>query len=169
MPHCDILAYCLMPNHFHLLIHANQRTGRLWRTEEMMNNLNSSQPYLRMTNFSHGVQLLLSSYAKAINRQYNRTGSLFTQNTRSKRTSADTHGMDYTLWCFIYIHNNPVTSGLVGSPEKWPWSSYCEYLGDVSNPICNIELGRKLLDLEENELIDFGSCEVPEHIRAKIF
>ena len=112
--------------------------------------------------------MLLSSYAKAINKRNKRTGSLFTQNTHAKKTSSAAHRMDYTLWCFIYIHNNPVSAGLVQSPEKWLYSSYREYLGQSTDPLCNLEMGKKLLDLEINELIRFNDLEIPDHMIDKI-
>ena len=168
-PHCDLLAYCLLPNHFHFLIHANERTTLPYDYLEVDGTVRQNHPLLQMSRFSHGVQMLLSSYAKAINKGNKRTGSLFTQNTHAKMTSSPAHRMDYTLWCFIYIHNNPVTAGLVSSPEQWFYSSYREYLGKSTNPLCNLEMGRKLLSLEINELIKFNDLEIPDHIIDKIF
>jgi REP element-mobilizing transposase RayT len=73
-PVCDILAWCLMPNHFHFLIHANA----------------SSTPVIKdgsvdRQRFSQGIKQLLSSYAKGINKQEGRTGSLFQQKTKGFR------------------------------------------------------------------------------------
>ncbi len=168
-PHCDILAYCLMPNHFHLLVHANDKTIVPFLKENDLSGFHETNPYVFMTCFSHGMKMLLSSYAKAINKRHNRSGSLFRQNTKSKRTSSDQFTMDYTLWCFIYIHNNPYVAGLTDSPEQWDFSSYKEYIGKSTNPICNIKLGRKLLSLEINELVSFNTCEIPDHIKTKFF
>ena len=168
-PYCDILAYCLMPNHFHLLIHANEKTNIPYQVSDDNPTFKETNPYVFMSCFSHGMQLLLSSYAKAINKRHKRTGSLFAQNTKSKRTSSDDFSMDYSLWCFIYIHNNPQFSGLVSSPEHWAYSSYHEYLGKSPDPICNIALGKKLLSLEINELFDFNDCEIPDQIIDMIF
>ena len=167
-PNCDLLAFCLLPNHFHFLVHANEETILPFDHSKGTNPVLQQNPLVQMSKFSHGVQQLLSSYAKAINKRHKRKGSLFTQNTRSKMTSSPAHQMDYTLWCFIYIHNNPVAAGLVDSPEKWPFSSYREYLGLSTNPLCNIELGKKLLSLEINELIRFNEIEIPDHIFTKI-
>lgn len=166
-PHCDILAYCLMPNHFHLLIHGNEKTIIPFLKPEDQSNYHQSNPYVFMNCFAHGMKMLLSSYAKAINKRHNRSGSLFRQNTKSKRTSSDSFSMDYSLWCFIYIHNNPQVAGLADSPADWPFSSYREYLGKSTDPICNIQLGKKLLSLDINELIQFNGCEIPDHIKSK--
>ena len=72
-PYCDILAYCLMPNHFHFLIYANA------------NSIKSKTHGNRDVNiFSKNLRILLSSYTQAINKQERRTGSLFQQNTKLK-------------------------------------------------------------------------------------
>jgi putative transposase len=168
-PHCDILSYCLMPNHFHFMIHANSQTNLPYYIAGENPAFKETNPYVFMSRFSHGMQLLLSSYAKAINKRHKRSGSLFKQNTKAKRTSSDAFKMDYTLWCFIYIHNNPVEAGLVSSPGKWAFSSYREYLGKVPEPLCNIELGKELLSLGINELITLNDCEIPDHIIDQIF
>lgn len=168
-PHCDLLAYCLMPNHFHLLIRANKKTNIPYRRLKAW--ISRTKPdFPRITRFSKGLQVLLSSYAKAINKRNSRTGSLFAQNTKAKRTSDELYSNDYSVMCFIYIHNNPVTAGLVKSPEEWEYSSYRDYAGLNTSPsICNIELGKKLLSLEENDIFHMRYVEVPQEYIKKIF
>ena len=61
VPHCNVLAYVLMPNHFHFLIHADERTEILL-----------SDPPIARNVLSEGVRLLLSAYTKGINKQQNR-------------------------------------------------------------------------------------------------
>ena len=73
LPACDILAYCLMPNHFHFLIYADFRTIQTIAISGKERNI-----------FSEGVRNLLQTYTKAINKQNNATGSLFQQNTKAK-------------------------------------------------------------------------------------
>ena len=167
-PYCDLLEYCLLPNHFHFLIHATEKTVAPWRRRDWDATPLDTNSNIHMTQFAHGLQMLLSSYAKAMNHQYKRTGSLFTQNTRAKETSSDMFSLDYSLWCFMYIHNNPVLAGLVSSPEKWRYSSYREYLGKGEENICNIEVGKKLLNLNINQLSSFDNVEIPDHIINKI-
>src|SRR5436190_13909171 len=67
--HCDFLAYCLMPNHFHFLIHTNEN--------------------LAENNFKNAIGAWLRSYAQAINNQQGREGSLFQQHTKAKCLSDD--------------------------------------------------------------------------------
>src|ERR1700749_3158579 len=68
----DILAWCLMPNHFHFLIHANEKS-----------TIQITDGSFPRQQFSQQVKQLLSSYAKAINKQNNFTGSLFQQKTKA--------------------------------------------------------------------------------------
>ncbi|MDB5226770.1 MAG: hypothetical protein JWN78_963 [Bacteroidota bacterium] len=70
-PYCNILAYCLMPNHFHFLIHTNQ-----------ISITTIKHGNIEITNLSNGFRRLQSAYAQAINKQENRSGSLFRQNTK---------------------------------------------------------------------------------------
>lgn len=167
IPHCDLLAYSLLPNHFHFLVYANERTNLPFQklNEEGVEILRPSP--IRMTQFAHGVQMLLSSYAKAINKRQKRTGSLFTQNTHAKMTSSDSYRDDYSLWCFSYIHFNPVAAGLVNNPQDWPYSSFQEYLGQAEDPICNIELAKVLLSLDINDLFKV-TTETPDEVLSRI-
>ena len=98
----DTLAYCLMPTHFHFLVFV--------RSEET-------------DTLKDAVGLMLSSYTKAINRRYNRHGSLFQLHTKAKLIEKD----DYLLTITAYIHQNPVRAGLVKKLEEWEYSSYREY------------------------------------------
>lgn len=98
----DILAYCLMPNHFHLLIYGkHQDFGRL----VMM-------PFL-------------VSYTRAVNRDMQRVGTLFQGQYQSKQVKTTEQLMHLSR----YIHRNPVSAGLCASPEEWKFSSYLDYIG----------------------------------------
>lgn len=166
---CDILAYCLMPNHFHFLVHANKRSIKLFRRSKVRAG-KPAVPRPKMTCFSKGIQLLLSSYAKSVNKRFTRSGSLFRQNTKCKKTSDELFSFDYSLSCFQYIHRNPVMAGLVASPEDWAYSSYREYMGLASHdPICNLALAKQLLSLEKNDMFNLSNVEVPTEILKKIF
>ncbi len=170
VPNCHILAYTLMPNHFHFLICANERTNLPYRrTHRRLKNKSKKKPIVNLTYFSWGLKHLLSSYSRGFNKRYNRTGSLFQQNTKSKQTSNDSLIGDYSLWCFIYIHNNPMKSGLVNSPDEYEFSSFNDYLENRSDSICNLKLGQELLSLDKNELFEFRSIEIPKNVFKKIF
>ena len=92
-----LVCYCLMPNHFHLLL--------------LQDGTRS---------ISRFVQGLLSAYVQAFNKQQNRTGTLF--EGRFKHVHVDTQ--EYLLHLIRYIHLNPVRAGLVAKPEEWAFSDY---------------------------------------------
>src|SRR5438045_2113325 len=69
LPHAHLLAYCLMPNHFHWLVQIKE---------------NEEKPGDFAFNFSKATGVLLRSYARALQRQQQFTGSLFQQNSKSK-------------------------------------------------------------------------------------
>ena len=134
LPHCDILAYCLMPNHFHFLIHSDNRSVLTKLIGGIERNI-----------LSEGMRNILSSYAQAINKQNGITGSLFQQNTKAKAIVKG--GLNYDLVCFHYIHQNPLAAKLVKRMEDWPYSSFSDYCGLRKETLCNKELAIRLLDL----------------------
>ncbi len=134
LPHGDILAFALMPNHFHFLIYANSDSAKIV----------GNHPISRYA-FNEGLRSLLSSYSQGINKQEKRTGSLFTQNTKFKCLS-DSEDKDlYGLTCFHYIHQNPLEARLVTKLEDWPYSSFRDYVGLRKGTLCNQELSKKVL------------------------
>ena len=98
----NILAYCLMNNHFHLIV-------KIIEEESLV---------------SQAFSNLLNAYAKAFNKQQNRTGSLFEKHFRRKRLVDES----YLINSIIYVHNNPVNHNLVKSPGDYLFSSYNNYL-----------------------------------------
>ncbi|MDZ4845451.1 MAG: transposase [Chitinophagales bacterium] len=132
LPFCDILCYCLMPNHFHFLI----------STKEML-------PHNQLNN---AIGILLRSYTRAINKQENRYGSLFQQDTKAKELLQSSGGSKppddcYPLTCFNYIHQNPMIAGLSPKMEDWEFSSFKDYAGERKGTLCNQTLARQLFDL----------------------
>lgn len=105
LPEARILAYCLMPNHFHWLIHTQ-------------NNYNQESNSLNME-----IGILLRSYTQAINKRFSRTGFLFQQGTNA----VEINSQIYAKTCFHYIHQNPVTANLVTQMGKWLFSSFPDY------------------------------------------
>ena len=97
----SIVAYCLMPNHYHLLVcpHDDELSRRMQR-------------------FS-------ISYTKAMNKRYGRTGALFEGQFQAVHVDSN----EYLLHLSRYLHLNPVVAGLVRLPEDWEFSSYREYIG----------------------------------------
>ncbi|MBI5942976.1 MAG: transposase [Chloroflexi bacterium] len=97
-----IIAYCLMPNHYHFLL----------RQE-------SEEP------LSKFMQVLFNAYVQALNIQQERTGTLFEGRFKHKRVDK----WEYLMVLCRYIHRNPVKAGLVEKPEDWAFSNYREWIG----------------------------------------
>jgi len=131
---CDILAYCLMPNHFHILIYLSEESDGL------KNMANQNQQIL-----VRKIGTVLSSYSQAINKQESKSGSLFQQKTKSKQLTSKS----YATTCFHYIHQNPIRANLVEKMQDWPFSSFNDFLSNNSS-ICNLARAKELLDISEN-------------------
>jgi putative transposase len=156
-PHCDILAWCLMPNHFHFLIYANRLSGEPFKTK----------PFV-MSRLSYEFGSMLSSYSKAINNQEGKTGNLFQQKTKSKLVNEGSE--NYTVTAFHYIHQNPLKAGLVGKMEDWRFSSFNQYLGvKESKKLCNKELAVELLNLDLRTFKDDSYAVLNDTLLQKIF
>ena len=144
-PHCHIICWCLMPNHFHFLVHTDTRVTEI-----------KKQGGLLLDPVTNGFRKLLSTYSHTYNLQNDRTGALFRPKTKSKcitgEAALNETGLSETAYftkCFHYIHNNPVAAGLVSEPEEWKWSSHRFYTGKRKNSFCNKELAYKLLGIEQ--------------------
>ncbi len=165
-PYCEILSYCLMPNHFHFMLVPN---------EESCNNIHLGDKLTHLQNLSKAIGKTLSSYTKAINIQNKTTGNLFLKKTKSKCLSdlGSAANMfpikDYTLTCFHYIHQNPLQANLVKELKNWIYSSYRDYYGYRNGTLCNKNLAMKLLSLAD---IDFKNQEkiiLNDQLIQKIF
>ena len=150
-PTCDILAYCLMPTHFHFLIHANHRSTYPVRDLGL--------PRQR---FSQAIKQLLSSYAKGINKQEGRKGSLFQQGTKSILVN-DVNN-DYAKTVLHYIHQNPLKAGLVSKMEYWSHSSFAEYTTSSrhSTRLCKKDLALELLDIDPDTFYSDSYSVIPD-------
>jgi putative transposase len=112
LPVVEIVAYCLMPTHYHLLVSTRERSD-VSDTSEVSAGV------------SRAMMRLSVSYTKAVNKRRGRVGGLFQGAYRRKRVSDDA----YLVHLSRYIHLNPVLDGLVEHPEEWEFSSYQEYAG----------------------------------------
>jgi putative transposase len=96
-----VIAFCIMPTHFHLFLEQLVEDG--------------ISDYLKY--ISHG-------YAVYFNKKIHRLGHLWESKFKSVLVEEDAYALHLTR----YIHLNPVSAGLAGSPESWEYSSYLEYL-----------------------------------------
>lgn len=107
-PVAETYAWCLMRNHFHLLIQANS-----------FPSLNSEERKSRNP-LSQAFSNLFNAYTKSINKKYGRTGSLFEKNFHRIEVSSES----YLRHLVVYIHGNPVHHGFCDNLWDYPWSSY---------------------------------------------
>jgi putative transposase len=155
-PHCSVLAYCLIPNHFHFLIHTTDDSAKGKR----IGNIDSCE-------LSNGFRLLQSSYAQFINKKYNRSGSLFRQKAKAKVTSEGT--ADYHAVAFHYIHQNPLRAGLVKRLEDWPYSSFTDYAGIRRGSLCNQLLAEERIGFNHNDFIRQSYEEIDPELVQHIY
>jgi putative transposase len=94
--HWTCLAYCLMTNHFHLLVS------------------------LSTANLSKGMHRLNGLYARRFNERHGHVGHLFEARFASSAIQAEEHLLD----ALRYVVLNPVRAGLCCDPADWPWSSF---------------------------------------------
>ncbi len=154
VPRCNILAWCLMPNHFHFLIEINEKS--LERVQWGGN---------QMPAITNGFQLLQSNYAKLINKKQNHSGSLFQQKTKAKLLET----RDYANTSFWYVHQNPVKAGIVKNMSDWEYSSYKDYCGLRSGKLCDVNLGIRIFNLSENDFNNQNLIELAEDSLDGIF
>lgn len=107
-PVAETYAWCLMRNHFHLLIQVSPFQDL---NQEERNNRNP---------VSQAFSNLFNAYTKAMNKKYGRTGSLFEKNFRRIEVSSES----YLRHLVVYIHGNPVHHGFCDNLWDYPWSSY---------------------------------------------
>jgi len=108
----NVHAYCLMPNHFHFLI-------------SIKDDCKENKGVNVEKETDKGFNNFFISYAKAINKRYGRTGSLFQNSYKKKEIITE----DYLVNLTLYIHQNPVVANLANHCDDWKYSSYEAYMG----------------------------------------
>lgn len=122
----DIIAYVIMSNHAHLLIHS-----------EMIQNL------------SRFMKEVNEGYARYYNYKSNRTGYVF----KNRYLSEAITNQRYLLNCMVYIHNNPVKANLVKKCEDYKYSSYNDYLSKTG--FINDEIIKLVFESSKVDISDF--------------
>jgi len=115
-PVADTYAYCLLKNHFHFLVRiktVEELTSEVFKTSEVSVPLKLLNPTQQFANW-------LNSYTKAINKAYQRVGSLFQSRFGRIRIDSDS----YFIQLVTYIHRNPEKHGFVDDFRTYPYSSY---------------------------------------------
>jgi len=152
---CRVLAYCVMSNHFHLLLEVPPMPAEGVGDEELLERLRAIYPpaavaavvkelqdahkaqnhryieeirarYLyRMHDLSEFMKTLLQRFTRWFNRTHNRTGTLWEERFRSVIVES---GMAARTMA-AYIDLNPVRAGMEQDPAAYRWSSYGEAIG----------------------------------------
>ena len=141
----DTYAYCLMKNHFHLLIKVKDQ-NTLDCFYNTIINVNTIGQGLHSADFVVSKQFakLFSSFTQSINLSVNRTGSLFETPFKRIEITSETY-FTTLIW---YIHFNPQKHGFINDFREYPHSSY------------HAHLSNQLTKLKRNEVIDwFGNSE----------
>ncbi len=108
LPVADTFAYCLLPNHFHLLVQIRDLTG-----SPNLSGLKALKPSQQFSN-------LFNAYTKAVNKHYQRHGALFERPFKRIPVASER----YFAKLVAYIHQNPQRHGLIDDFRQWPYSSY---------------------------------------------
>lgn len=110
----EIIAYCIMPTHIHLILKQTVDKG-----------------------ISTFMSLISNSYSRYFNLKHKRKGPLWENEFKNVLITSDEQLLHLTR----YIHLNPVSAFIVNRPGEWTASSYKEYLGEVADAqkICNFE------------------------------
>ena len=159
LPHADIVAWCLMPNHFHLMIYVKDVSVAI--AADSIHGVTSSHPVNMQSrpvsrgneiNLNNNIAIMLRSYTRAINKQFDRSGNLFREATKAEcltkingitpaffgsHINVRIPEKEYPQVCFNYIHQNPVNANLVKLPEEWEFSSYADYCGIRNGKLIN--------------------------------
>ncbi|MFW6259296.1 MAG: transposase [Tangfeifania sp.] len=157
LPYVDILAWCLMPNHFHFMVLVNETTVGVAHSD-------ADGSGLKMRTLNDSIGIMLRSYTNAINKKYNRSGKLIREKTKAEcitcsdgitpsfyNTSSGTQiniidpVKQYPELCFHYIHQNPVSAGLAKSVCDWEFSSARDYAGLRNGRLVNKEVARQYI------------------------
>lgn len=126
----EIIAYCFMPTHIHLILRQLKKDG-----------------------ISSFMSRVLNSYTRYFNVKNKRKGPLWESRFKNVEVITDEQLLHLTR----YIHLNPVTANLVEDPHDWSFSSYKEYLGKkkLEECICNYS---RLLEIVPEDYKKFVSA-----------
>ncbi len=124
VPVADIMAYCLMPTHYHIVarVRGATQTSEVSKTSEVLD-------------VSKAMMKLSVSYTKAINKRFGRVGVLFQGQFQAKPVLNST----YLLNLCRYIHANPVKDGIVADISQWQYSNYLEWVEEREGTMVNRE------------------------------
>jgi REP element-mobilizing transposase RayT len=122
LPVVRIYAYCLLPNHFHLLVQIRQ-------ADELVDLFGSYQKIRLTEKVNQCFSNFFNSFAVSTNRMFSRKGKLFM--LPYKRILVDDE--TYLKHLVHYVHRNPIHHGLVNDYATWPFSTYKFYTCELNS------------------------------------
>ncbi|MEK7563961.1 MAG: transposase [Patescibacteria group bacterium] len=125
-------AFCLMPNHFHLLIE---------QTKDV--------PISKL------ISKLCTSYSKYINKKYKRVGHVF----QDKFKAVLIQNNPQLMWISAYMHMNPVKAKMTQHPREYPWSSYIDFINKRNLTILSKDLIMSTFDEKDFEQETLELCK----------
>lgn len=162
----DTIGYCLMPTHYHFLVkikEPEQLTNEVSDVQHLadVGHLSQSIEQLEVSSLiSSAMQTLQSSYTKAINKMYQRHGSLFQAHYKAKLIDNDS----YLITLLAYIHQNPLRTGIVDKPEEWHYSSYLDYFDFRNGTLPSKQLILSMISKDDFKLF---SSKLIQHVDQK--
>ncbi len=124
LPWIDVIAYCLIPNHFHLLVNIKEKEKIPVKLLKRGGNEPEKLINAAFSNF-------FNSYAKSFNNVHKRKGRLFLYSFKRILVDKD----DYLTSLICYIHRNPIHHGLTDDYESWKYSSYNAFLSNKPSKV----------------------------------
>jgi putative transposase len=154
-PVTDLFSYCLLKNHFHLLLRVKSEDEIIKKTLRVSDSSPIPASQLNTSNPEYGKPIkplgsdclgsryvsdrfshFFNAYTKTINKAYGRTGSLFQHPFGRVPITTDRQ-----FWNVIaYIHQNPQKHGFVKDFRDWKYSSYGILLDDQRTPLHRAEV-----------------------------
>jgi REP element-mobilizing transposase RayT len=178
-PIAECYAWCLMPNHFHLVIRV--------RKKEVIESLIKGNTHPKVSNFGKGIPPLaalpitqqhiekylskqfanlFSCYTQSYNKVYNRMGSLFIKNFKRELISDKTQFLN----TIAYVHRNPIHHGFCEAYEEWTYSSFSQIKSGIKYEI-EIEADKLLkitngmegfVNLHQQSLLKLKIDDIPD-------
>ncbi len=162
LPYADVLAWCLMPNHFHLMVLVNHEKLLIESVSEGFAQSETLAGSSKLRTINSSIGIMLRSYTNAINKQRGRTGSLFRKETKAECVNCFNGSTpnfinandiniqfsedQYPQICFNYVHDNPVKAKLVENAEDWEFSSAMDYAGFREGKLINKKVAEEYVD-----------------------
>jgi len=165
LPYADVLAWCLMPNHFHLMLRVND-VSLIVEKSNSDNQSKSMSELPKHRTLNNSIAIMLRSYTRAINKERNSSGSLFRAKTKAECVNCSkgitpsyinragttsfiqsNPKFQYPQTCFDYIHQNPVKAGLVKKATDWEFSSARDFANIRDGKLVNKVVAEEYVDI----------------------